>query len=263
MKRAIAIALAAASLSAPALLSAQGNDSRAEQFAELPYWPGYWVSEYTLGTTISGIAPAILEARERGDTQVLRNHMSLNGGSAPWNEEGRQRLAEVRAIAQGRKAEGWGFPMMMNAATPLMFLITPEHVLITNSYNETRHVYTDGRAMPDELDMWPTVYGTSVGRWEDDTLVIETAMVSTPSDYFHGAPPFSEEARYVERIRLEGDRLVSDVTVTDPVTLTEPWNASVSWLRDEGFDRMIQIDWDNDRTSFDGEYNTIEAEVVE
>ncbi|MXP42483.1 hypothetical protein GRI75_12615 [Altererythrobacter soli] len=235
--------------------------SRVETFADLPYWPGYWVSEYTLGTEISGIAPSIRQAREKGEP--LRNFMNLAGASAPWNEEGRRRWAEVREIARGRKAQGWGFPMMMNAATPVQFLITPEEVQISNSYNEVRHIYTDGRAMPPEADMWPTVYGTSIGRWEGSTLVIETAMVSNPSDYFHGAPPFSEQARYLERIRLEDDRLVADVTVTDPLTLREPWTVTVSWLRDAGFDRMIQIDWNNDRTSFDGDYNTIEAEVVE
>ena len=116
----------------------------------------------------------------------------------------------------------------------------------------------------DEFDLWPTVRGTSVGRWEGDTLVIETIMVRSPIEYFHGAPPFSEEAHYEERIRLEGDRLVSDVTVTDPVTLTEPFVTQVSWVRDEGFDRMIEIDWDNDRTGVDENgVNTIEMEVVE
>ena len=262
----LALLLGGAALLAahPALAqTSEPQAERTETFAGLPYWPGYWVSEYTLGTTISGIAPKILEARETGDTEALKNFMSLNGSSAPWNEAGKEKWAAVRAAAKGRKAQGWGFPMMMNAATPVQFLITPEEVTILNSYNEVRHVYTDGRPMPDEIDMWPTTYGTSVGRWEGDTLVIETAMVSTPSDYFHGAPPFSEDARYVERIRLDGDRLVSDVTVTDPATLSEPWTVSVAWLRDEGFDRMIQIDWDNDRTSYDGEFNTIETEVVD
>jgi len=257
-------ALALAGIVVPA--SAQepmDQAERTEKFAELPYWPGYWVSEYTIGTTIGGASPALEAARESGDTSIYRNFMSLNGGSANWNEEGRARVAEVRAAAQGRKADGWGFPMMMNAATPIVFVITPELVIITNSYGETRHIYTDGRPMPDELDMWPTVYGTSVGHWEGDTLVIETRMVSTPSDYFHGAPPYSEDAVYEERLRLEGDRLVGDYTVTDPTYLNEPFHTQVSWLRDEGFDRMIQIDWDNDRTSFDGEYNTIESGAVE
>ncbi len=264
MRWAAIAALALAGTIAPA--SAQepmDQTARTQVFAELPYWPGYWVSEYTIGTTIGGAAPALAEARERGDTSFFRNFMSLNGGGASWNEEGRARMAEVRATAQGRKADGWGFPMMMNAATPIVFAITPELVIITNSYGETRHIYTDGRPMPDELDMWPTVYGTSVGRWEGDTLVIETRMVTTPSDFFHGAPPYSEDAVYEERLRLEGDRLVGDYTVTDPARLSEPFHTQVSWLRDEGFDRMIQIDWDNDRTSFDGEFNTIEALAVE
>ena len=236
---------------------------RSVEFAALPYWPGYWVSEYTFGTTISGIAPSILEAREQGEAAPARTFEFLSGSAAPWNEEGQRRWQEVRAAAKGRKADGWGFPMMMNAATPMQVLITPEEVQITNSYNEVRHIYTDGRAMPDALDMWPTIYGTSVGHWEGEVLVVETRMVSTPSDYFHGAPPLSEDAVYQERIRLEGDRLIADWTITDPATLTEPWQIRVTWLRDEGFDRMIQIDWDNDRTSYDGEYNTIEAEVVE
>jgi len=249
-------ALALAAGACPVLAQDTQSETRTEKFAELPYWPGYWVSEYQAGTTIGGIAPSILEARENGTP--LTNFMSLNGGQAPWNEEGRRRVAKVREIAKGRKAAGWGFPMMMNAATPLQFLITPEEVLIVNSYNEVRHVYTDGRPMPDMVDLWPTVTGTSIGHWEGDTLVIETVMVKTPSDYFHGAPPLSEDAHYVERIHLDGDRLVSDVTIDDPTTLSETWHTTVSWIRDEGFDRMVQIDWDNDRTGYDGDFNTIE-----
>lgn len=257
MRSAMMAAVLAVTAAAPgAAQQPAGNEVRAEQFARLPYWPGYWVSEGQAGTTIGGIAPAVLEARESG--KPLTGFMSLNGANAPWNEEGRTRFAEVRATAQGRKAAGWGFPMMMDAATPLMFLITPEHVLIINSYNEARHVYTDGRAHPQREDLWPTVTGHSIGHWEGDTLVIDTIMVANPSDYFHGAPPLSEDAHYVERIRMDGDRLVSQVTVTDPVTLSQPWAAEVSWIREEGFDRMVQIDWDNDRTGFDGEYNTIQ-----
>ena len=264
MRRAVIAAFALACLTVSASAQEQmDQEERVEKFAELPYWPGYWVSEYTYGTTIGGTAPALAEARENGDSSVAQNFMRLNGGSANWNETGQARVAAVREAARGRKATGWGYPMMMNAATPIVFAITPELTIITNSYNETRHIYTDGRPMPDELDMWPTVYGTSIGPWEGDTLVIETRMVSTPSDFFQGSPPFSENAIYHERLRLEGDRLVGEYTVIDPDTLSEPFHVEVGWLRDEGFDRMIQIDWDNDRTGNDGEFNTIEATAVE
>ena len=265
MRVALAAAAVAMTLGLGAMPAAaqadDAQDRRVEQFAQLPFWQGYWVAEGQAGTTIGGIAPAVLAARESGE--ALGDFMSLRGGAANWNAEGQRRLEAARAISAGRKATGWGFPMMMNAATPVQFVITPEHVLIVNAYSEVRHIYTD-REMPDEFDLWPTVMGTSVGHWEGDTLVVETIMVRSPIEYFHGAPPFSDEAHYEERIRLEGDRLVSDVTVTDPTTLEEPFRTQISWIRDEGFDRMIMVDWDNDRTGVDENgINTIEAEVVE
>lgn len=238
----------------------RAQKDRTEAFAKLPYWPGYWVSEHQAGTTIGGVAPEILAAREKG-APLPANFMALNGRSAPWNEEGRRRQA-ARAQVVDRKAQGWGYPMMMNAATPLQVLVTPEEVLIINSYNETRHIYTDGRPMPPLDDLWPTVTGTSVGHWEGNVLVIDTIQVKNPNEFFHGAPPLSEEAHYRERMWLDGDVLRSEVTIEDPVTLSAPWSVTLSWVRDEGFDRMVQIDWDNDRTGSDGQYNTIEPSAV-
>jgi hypothetical protein len=83
-------------------------------------------------------------------------------------------------------------------------------------------------------------------------------MVTNPNEFFQGAPPLSEDARYRERIWLDGDTLRAEVTIQDPVTLSAPWTARLSWVRDEGFDRMIQVDWNNDRTGTDGQSNTIE-----
>ncbi|MEO5708080.1 MAG: hypothetical protein ABIT10_05195 [Alteraurantiacibacter sp.] len=255
-------ALALAMLAGPAFAEHHDEvDTRNEAFAALPYWPGYWVSEDQAGTTITGLAPAVTASA--GGAANFGGVMSLRGDAAPWNEEGQRRRAEVRRIAGGRKATGWGYPMMMNSATPLRYLITPEETIIINFYNEARYIYTDGRAMPAEEDMWPTTYGTSIGHWEGDTLVIETVMVENPSAFFHGSPPLSEEARYVERIHLEGDRLINQVTVTDPVTLTAPWTTTVAHVRDPGFDRQIILPWDNDRTGNEDGLNTIELAPVE
>ncbi|MXO72666.1 hypothetical protein [Alteraurantiacibacter buctensis] len=263
MRAAIAVGLLAAAFAVPAPALAEHHDevdARNEAFAALPYWPGYWVSEDQAGTTITGLAPA---ATASSGSSFSVNIMSLRGDNAPWNEEGQRRRADVRARAGGRKATGWGYPMMMNSATPLRYLITPEETIIINFYNEARYIYTDGRPMPAEEDMWPTTYGTSIGRWEGDTLVIETVMVEDPSAFFHGSPPFSEEARYVERIRLDGDRLINEVTVTDPVTLTGPWTVTIAHVRDPGFDRQIILPWDNDRTGNEDGLNTIELAPVE
>lgn len=253
MRKAIAVALAAAFLAStgPSLAQdASDQQARVEAFAKLPYWPGYWVSEQYADTTIGGFAAP----RPAGSPPLMR----LNGFDAPWNEEGRRRQAEAARARGGRKAMGWGYPMMMDAATPFQVMITPEETLIVNAYGETRHIYTDGRAMPAAEDMWPTVWGTSIGRWEGDTLVVETVQVQTPFDYFHGGPTLSEEARYMERIRLEGDRLIDEFTIEDPVTLTQAWKVTITHVREDAFDRMVQMDFSNDRTGSENGINTIE-----
>lgn len=253
MKAGVTAAIAAAVMAIPGAALAQEAASAAERteaFSRLPYWPGYWVSEQYHNTTIGGSAAP----RPPGSPPLQR----LNGFDAPWNDEGKARLAEAGRTRAGRRADGWGYPMMMDAATPLQVMITPEETLIVNAYGETRHVYTDGRELPAAEDMWPTVWGTSIGHWEGDTLVIETVQVQMPYTYFHGAPSFSEEARYTERLRLEGDRLVLDFRVEDPVTLTGPWQRTIYLVREEAFDRMIQMDFSNDRTGTENGVNTIE-----
>ena len=259
-----ALAVAAALLCTPLAVQAQDQtqEARTQEFAQLPYWPGYWISKHQFGTTIGGFAPSIQEAREKGEP-LSDDYMPLLGLKAPWSETGKDRFAATAAARGGRKARGWGYPVMMNAAAPLQILITPEEVMIINPYSDVRHIYTDGRPMPSEDDMWPTVWGTSVGHWEGNVLVIETRGVRNPADYFHGSPPLSEEAVYYERLWLEGDELKSTMRIEDPVTLSQPWEVELAWLRDEGFDRMIMIDYDNDRTGFDGEVNTIEPATVD
>ena len=251
----LVLLLAAGAVSAvPAI--AQQQQARVETFAGLPHWPGYWVAENQAGTSISGFARPPGANASANSPQF--DSLAVWGNNAPWNDEGRRRIAEVTRTQGGRKGLGWGYPLMMNSATPIQFLITPEEVLIINAYNEARHIYTDGRDHPPPDDLWPTVTGNSIGRWEGETLVIDTVMVTNPNAFFQGGPPLSEEARYSERIWLDGDTLRAEMTIEDPVTLSAPWKARLSWVRDEGFDRMIQVDWNNDRTGTDGESNTIE-----
>src|SRR5688500_14550653 len=253
MRRSLACLLLVAGAIVVAPAAAQ-EAARVETFAQLPHWPGYWVAENQAGTSISGFAMP----RAGGEGSAPLDSLAVWGNNAPWNDEGRRRVAESVRTMGGRKGTGWGYPLMMNSATPIQFLITPEEVLIINAYNEARHIYTDGRDHPPADDLWPTVTGNSVGHWEGEVLVIDTIMVTNPNAFFQGGPPLSEEARYRERIWLDGDTLRAEMTIEDPVTLSAPWKARLSWVRDEGFDRMIQVDWNNDRTGTDGDSNTIE-----
>jgi hypothetical protein len=206
-------------------------------------WSGFWIGE-GLRAEISGFPSG-------GNYKLL-------GGDAPWNEEGRRRVQATRSRQADQKANGWGFPLMMNSAAPMQFLITPRETLIINVYRDVRHVYTDGRSLPGEDDRWPTTWGTSVGRWEGDTLVIETVSVRNPNRYFFSSPPLSEQARYVERLRKTGpDRIEAVMTVTDPVALSAPWVVNLVYERAKGLDRMINDDYDNDRSEVEDGLFTI------
>lgn len=260
MKLAAIFAVLFLAVAGPAAAQEPQQPSRTAIFDKLPYWPGYWVGETAAGTTISGMRPP--ESSDAPETSP-EGGIAMWDNKAPWNDEGKRRIAEVMASQGARKGLGWGFPLMMNSSTPVQFLITPEEVIIVNAYKETRHIYTDGRDHPPIEDLWPTVTGNSVGHWEGDTLVIDTIMVSEPNAFFQGNAPLSEEARYQERIRLDGDKLVAEWTIEDPVTLSGPWKAKVNLVRELGFDRMVEVDWNNDRTGSDGNTNTIEPSDIE
>jgi hypothetical protein len=165
---------------------------------------------------------------------------------------------EIQKAVKTGKSNGWGYPMMMESFAPLQFLITPEETLIINFYRDVRHVYTDGRPQPAEEDRWPTPWGTSVGRWEGDTLVIETVSVQRPGILYIPMPMVSEQARYTERLRKTGpDRIESEMTIVDPETLTKPWVVKLTYDRAPELDRMIHEAFDNDRVEVDGDVLTI------
>jgi hypothetical protein len=254
-----ASALAALLLAgAPSLAKDEG--SRAEAYEHLPDWTGLWLTEHNT-TSIGGIADSTLAIRA-GEKGVDQANRDLFGFSAPWNEEGRKRQAAARAKTPGRKADGWGYPLMMDAAAPLEITISPERVVMINAYRDVRIIRTDEAGHPPDEDLWPTVWGDSVGRWEGDTLVVDTIMVKNPNDFFQASPVLSEEAHYVERIHLDKEKnlLVDEMTITDPVTLTGPWKIHLTYQHAEDiFGRMVLDAYDGDRTGTDENgVNTIE-----
>jgi hypothetical protein len=100
----------------------------------------------------------------------------------------------------------------------LQIFQSPGYVIIQGEMGDPRIIPTDGRKLPDNL--LPQYNGTSVGRWEGETFVIETAGYH-PATAWRGA---TENMRVTERIkRLDHDTLEYSFTVTDPATWAEPW----------------------------------------
>src|SRR5262245_39849336 len=97
------------------------------------------------------------------------------------------RLANPPEDSQAANCLPPGMPGIMGQPYPMEFLLTPGLVtIVIEAYTQVRHIYTDGRPLPDDPD--PKFHGTSVGRWENDTLVAETVGFSPQTDIAANTP---------------------------------------------------------------------------
>jgi hypothetical protein len=65
--------------------------------------------------------------------------------------------------------------------------------------------------------------GHGIGRWEGDTLVVDSLSFVDSTWLGRGGLIHSEQMHVIEKFRREGDALLYDVTVEDPEMLVEPW----------------------------------------
>ena len=87
-----------------------------------------------------------------------------------------------------------------------------------------RVIYMDGRPHPAGDDLRPTYLGHSIGRWEGDTLVIDSVGFNE-KQWAVGAYPNTEQLHLIERIsRPNLKTLVYEATIDDPGAYTKPWS---------------------------------------
>ena len=114
--------------------------------------------------------------------------------------------------------------------TPLFRKIVqvPGLVVILNETNASyRQIFTDGRPLP--VDPEPSWDGYSSGRWEGDTLVVQTAGFRDGLWLDRSGSPLTESAQMVERFRrVNYGKLEIEVTVTDPKAYTQPWTVKLN-----------------------------------
>jgi hypothetical protein len=118
-----------------------------------------------------------------------------------------------------------GMPAIMGQPYPMEFLLTPGKVtIIIEAYQQVRHIYTDGRPLPDDPDL--RFHGTSVGRWEGDALVVESVGFSPLTELARNVP-HRGTMRIVERFRLMSpDTMGIETAITDPDVLRAPFTST-------------------------------------
>jgi hypothetical protein len=126
-----------------------------------------------------------------------------------------------------------GMPHTMSGSYPMEILMTPGRVtILTELFNETRRIWTDGRGHPAADELEYTFVGDSVGHWEGDTLVIDTVGVREESVLDVVFVPHSDQVHFTERVRKKSnDELDWTITMMDPVVLAHPWTVTRHFVR--------------------------------
>ena len=107
------------------------------------------------------------------------------------------------------------------------------YVMFGGGNRNWRVIFLDGREPPNPEEVVGTYYGYSSGRWEDDTLVVESSGFNARFWFSNGGLPHTEALRLTERFsRPDYYTLAYEVTIEDPYTYTRPWNAewTVEWV---------------------------------
>jgi hypothetical protein len=160
--------------------------------------------------------------------------MPSNGRIPPTLPQAAERREALGAFRRGREYDGPEFRsltercIVWSSTLPpilpggynsnLQIFQSPGYVMIQGEMGDPRIIPTDGRELPENL--LPQWNGTSTGRWEGDTLVVETTGFR-PETAWRGA---SDQLHVTERItRIDHDTLEYAFTVVDPETWAEPW----------------------------------------
>jgi len=139
-----------------------------------------------------------------------------------------------------------GVPRVYLHPFPLQIVQIPGQVTILYEYdNLSRRIYTDGQ--PHNTDLPPTWMGDSIGKWEGDTLVVDTTNFNEKTWLDRIGHPHSAALHLVERFRrVDPKNLQVEITIEDPKAYTKPWAAHLFYKLQPGWKLLEQFCEDND-----------------
>ncbi len=191
-----------------------------------PDLSGVWETIRTgAGQVITGVDVPPLQRT----SQFWNIGAGLNGDLPlqPWAAELRaKRVADNSKDNPDAHCLPIGITQLHNHPQPRKIIHTPSVIVILYEANGgIRQIFTDGRPLPNN-DPQPWWYGYSIGKWEGDTLVVETTGFRDGGWLDVNGAPLTDAAKMIERIRRPNyGSLEIDVTVDDPKAYTKPWTA--------------------------------------
>ena len=104
---------------------------------------------------------------------------------------------------------------------------------------EFRDIPTDGRPRSEQKAIEATYYGYSIGKWEGDTLVIDSTSFVDTTWLGRGGLFHSADMHIIEKLTRVGNELRYDMTIEDPDSFIEPWVMPTRILRQGGGDGIV------------------------
>ena len=151
---------------------------------------------------------------------------------AKWEMMRKSRIAGSYEFDNNAKCLPPGMPAMMGMAYGMEVMQTKDKITFFSELNDAlRRVYLDGRKPTQNTLDDPTYAGYSTGRWEGDTLVVDTVALH-PNSFIEGFTPHSEAMSLKERIRFVSPGVLEDhIVVTDPIALTKQWEITRTYRK--------------------------------
>jgi hypothetical protein len=212
----------------------QGGDGSTGAAGNVGGYNNFWLAPGEKVARIDGVPRTSLvvdppdgkvPAQTPDARQRLAAAAAARRGMGQYDHPELRPLAERCITSFGSNA---GPPMLPNYFYNNNYTIvqTKDHVMIlVEMVHDTRVIRMGGDRLPKHIRPW---YGDSIGRWEGDTLVVETTNFH-PQQVFRGA---SENLKVIERFTRTGpDTILYKFTVDDPTTFTRPWSGEVPFNR--------------------------------
>jgi hypothetical protein len=169
-----------------------------------------------------------------GDGVWLPPHVAdlASKSDVPFQPRAKLKFQENHAVKQSEmdlRCLPPGVPRIMLQARPFEIVQTPNRILFVyeGGAHVWRQVWMDGRSHPKDPN--PNWLGHSIGRWEGDTLVVDSVGFNDRTWLDDAGHPHTERLHVIEKYtRVDPSTMKYEVTIDDPGAYTQSWTSSSS-----------------------------------
>jgi hypothetical protein len=165
-------------------------------------------------------------------------------GEAAWKHNTTVTIDPESLCIQG------GIPRHNASGLPFEILQHPKTIAFLYFYNYFRRIPVDAnRKHADDPD--PSFFGEELGKWDGDTLVIDTIGFNGRTRLDTIGHPHSDQMHVVERLQVKDpDHLTYEVTVDDPKMYTKPWKNTRTFWRMKPGQELIEYSCEENNRDF-------------